>query len=135
MVELQSRDAVADLKAQFNTLQMQLKSGMAVTPGVKATIDKMVTMIHSQIEPAIHDAHRVDQNDVNTLMNNIQLRNNAWDTQNTILQQDANGVRDLIDDEQAKSATWEKAAGTFTATQDAFLATYGQQTDQCCKRD
>merc|ERR1711907_395699 len=48
---------VANLKKQFHELQMQLKDGAEITPGVKKTIDQMIDMVTQQIQPAINQAH------------------------------------------------------------------------------
>jgi ABC-type oligopeptide transport system substrate-binding subunit len=46
-------DTISNLKDQFAELKAQASSGMEVTPGVKKTIDRMVTMVENEIEPAI----------------------------------------------------------------------------------
>merc|ERR1711934_1266501 len=55
LVQTQAYQAsINGLKKQFSELQVSLKdqSYMQVTPGVKSTIDKMVKLIESDIEPA-----------------------------------------------------------------------------------
>jgi hypothetical protein len=131
----QMQDSVADLKDQFSQLKAQAAAGMQVTPGVKKTVDRMVTMVENEIEPAIKEAHAADQSALNGLMDAVQTHNNEWDEKEALLQKDGDSVRDLIDDEQAKSAAWEKAADVFTTTQNHYLHTYDKQTDTCCKRD
>jgi len=134
-VAVQLTDTIADLKSQFAELQAQAKVGVEVTPGVKTTIDKMVTMVEERIEPAIKDAHSADQSDMNTLMASVQTHNNAWDEKNALLQADANNVRGLIDAEQAASKKWETDAADFTTKQNHYLDQYGKQTNTCCQRD
>merc|ERR1712072_1065521 len=134
-VAVQLPDTIATLKEQFNTLQVQLKAGAEVTPGIKATIDKMVTMVNSRIEPAIKEAHHADQTQLNTKMAAIQSRNDAFTEADKLLQQDADNVRALIDDEQAKSKVWENQAAKFTGAQDEYLSQYTTQTTSCCNRD
>jgi hypothetical protein len=129
------RDTVSTLKDQFTELQTQLRSGMEVTPGVKKTIDRMVTMVENQIEPAIKEAHHADQSALNGLMDAVQLHNNEWDEKEALLQKQGDAVRDLIDDEQAKSAAWEAAANQFTKTQNGYLHDFDVQTSTCCQRD
>merc|ERR1712072_602494 len=134
-VAVQLPDTIATLKEQFNTLQVQLKAGAEVTPGIKATIDKMVTMVNSRIEPAIKEAHHADQTQLNTKMAAIQSRDDAFTEADKLLQQDADNVRALIDDEQAKSKVWENQAAKFTGAQDEYLSQYTTQTTSCCNRD
>merc|ERR1711934_453083 len=124
-------DTISNLKDQFAELKAQASSGMEVTPGVKKTIDRMVTMIENEIEPAIKEAHAADQSALNGLMDAVQTHNNEWDEKEALLQKDGDSVRDLIDDEQAKSAAWKKAADVFTTTQNHYLHTYDKQTDTC----
>merc|ERR1711959_805837 len=103
---------------------------MQVTPGVKKTVDRMVTMCENEIEPAIKEAHHADQSALNGLMDAVQLHNNEWDEKEALLQKQGDAVRDLIDDEQAKSAAWEAAANKFTAAEKTFLQAYDTQTTQ-----
>merc|ERR1711959_642600 len=113
LVQVGAASNVATLKHQFHELQMQLQDGAEVTPQVKKTIDKMIGMVTDEIEPAITEAHADDQE---------------------ILKDEANTVRNLIDDEQAAAAKWDSAASLFTSTQNAYLKTYDDQTDTCCQK-
>jgi len=130
---MQVPDLMDGLRAQFEQLKSQ--AGMEVTPGVKKTIDKMITMVNGRIEPAIKSAHNTDQTTLNTDMAAIQGLNDAFAKQEKMLQQDGNNVRKLIDDEQAKSQAWEKQASTFTSSQTTFLGAFDKQTAACCHRD
>merc|ERR1711976_633929 len=73
---MQLPDLMDGLRAQFEQLKSQ--AGMEVTPGVKKTIDKMITMVNGRIEPAIKSAHNTDQNTLNTDMAAIQGLNGAF---------------------------------------------------------
>jgi hypothetical protein len=128
-------DTISNLKDQFAELKAQASSGMEVTPGVKKTIDRMVTMCENEIEPAIKEAHAADQETLNTLMDAVQEENNEFTEKEALLQKDADNVRDLIADEHSKSAAWEKAADTFTADETDFLKKHAKQTKKCCARD
>jgi len=128
-------DQVASIKAQFKALQEELQSASGKTKGVVGTINKMINMVESEIEPAIKQAHNDDQEVLNTKMNDVKVRNGGFIEEEKELQQDANDVRDLIDKEQAASKTWEDQSKTFTGAQTDYLAKFGQQTDTCCQRD
>merc|ERR1711934_795735 len=73
--------------------------------------------------------------ELNSMMGAIETLNNEWNEKEALLQKQGDAVRDLIDDEQAKSAAWEAAANTFTAAENTFLQAYDNQTTQCCARD
>merc|ERR1712072_1190661 len=99
--------SVSTLKHQFHELQMQLKDGAKVTPGVKDTIDKMIDMVTDEIEPAINDAHAADQETLNVKMSAIAELNAGLESDVELLNGEADTVRKLIDD----------------------------QTDRCCQKD
>merc|ERR1719426_350544 len=95
----------------------------------------MIKMVKNKIEPMILSAHETDQPTLNDMMAAIGTHNAAFVTQEKNLQEDANNVRKLIDDEQAKSKTWENQASTFTTSQNTFLGEFRTQTASCCRRD
>lgn len=132
---MQLPDQMDALRTQFEQLRTQVTSGMQVTPGVEATVDRMVTMVEGSIEPAIKTAHDADQTTLNTDMGAIRMHNHAFAEQEKLLQQQADNVRKLVDDEQAKSKTWEAQATKFTNSQNGFLSAYKTQTETCCERD
>merc|ERR1712072_1632232 len=127
--------SVSTLKHQFHELQMQLKDGAKVTPGVKDTIDKMIDMVTDEIEPAINDAHAADQETLNVKMEAIAELNKGLNTDVDLLRGEANTVRKLIDDQQAAAAAWDSAASLFTQTQNNYLHVYDDQRDRCCQKD
>jgi hypothetical protein len=135
LVQVGEASYVATLKQQFHELQMQVKAGAEVTPGVKDTIEKMIDMVTTKIEPAINDAHAADQENLNTQMEAIATLNDMLESDVADLNQQADNVRKLIDDEQAAAAAWDSAASLFTATQNHYLAVYDNQTDTCCQKD
>merc|ERR1719174_618491 len=132
---VQTQDQMDALKAEFEQVKSLAASGK--TAGIGATIDKMINMIEGKdgLETMIKDAHATDQTTLNTDMAAIGTHNSAFVTEETALQQDGNNVRKLIDDEQAKSQTWEAQAGAFTSSQSIFLGAFTKQTNACCKRD
>merc|ERR1712072_451362 len=127
--------SVSTLKHQFHELQMQLKDGAKVTPGVKDTIDKMIDMVTDEIEPAINDAHAADQETLNVKMSAIAELNAGLESDVELLNGEADTVRKLIDDQQAAAAAWDSAASLFTQTQNNYLHTYDDQTDRCCQKN
>merc|ERR1711934_387705 len=127
--------SVSTLKHQFHELQMQLKDGAKVTPGVKDTIDKMIDMVTDEIEPAINDAHAADQETLNVKMSAIAELNAGLESDVELLHGEADTVRKLIDDQQAAAAAWDSAASLFTQTQNNYHHTYDDQTDRCCQKD
>merc|ERR1719174_2758795 len=133
MVELP--DHMDALRAEFEELRTAAKSGSMKTAGITATVDKMIKMVKNKIEPMILSAHETDQTTLNDMMAAIGTHNAAFVTQEKNLQEDANNVRKLIDDEQAKSKTWENQASTFTTSQNTFLGEFKTQTASCCRRD
>merc|ERR1719460_1551033 len=132
---VQTQDQMDALKAEFEQVKSLAASGK--TAGIGATIDKMINMIEGEdgLETMIKDAHATDQTTLNTDMAAIGTHNSAFVTEEAALQQDGNNVRKLIDDEQAKSQTWEAQAGAFTSSQSVFLGAFTKQTNACCKRD
>merc|ERR1719247_3786644 len=132
---VQTQDQMDALKAEFEQVKSLAASGK--TNGIEATIDKMIGMIEGEdgLETMIKDAHATDQTTLNTDMAAIGTHNSAFVTEEAALQQDGNNVRKLIDDEQAKSQTWEAQAGAFTSSQSVFLGAFTKQTNACCKRD
>jgi len=125
---------VATLKKQFHELQVQLKDGAKVTPGVKATIDKMIGMVTTEIQPAITDAHQDEQADLNLQMSQIGQLNKALAGNVKLMRTQADIVRGLIDKQQAAAQAWDDAAGLFTHTQNSYLETYDAKTDTCCQK-
>merc|ERR1712072_631107 len=132
---VQTQDQMDALKAEFEQVKSLAASGK--TAGIGATIDKMINMIEGEdgLETMIKDAHATDQTTLNTDMAAIGTHNSAFVTEEAALQQDGNNVRKLIDDEQAKSQTWEAQAGAFTSSQSVFLGAFTKQTNASCKRD
>merc|ERR1711977_130333 len=132
---VQTQDQMDALKAEFEQVKSLAASGK--TAGIGATIDKMINMIEGEdgLETMIKDAHATDQTTLNTDMAAIGTHNSAFVTEEAALQQDGNNVRKLIDDEQAKSQTWESQAGAFTSSQSVFLGAFTKQTNACCRRD
>merc|ERR1719174_1235949 len=118
---------VATLKKQFHELQVQLKDGAKVTPGVKATIDKMIGM-------ATTDAHQDEQADLNLQMSQIGQLNKALAGNVKLMRTQAGIVRGLIDKQQEAAQKWDDAAGLFTHTQNSYLETYDAKTDTCCQK-
>merc|ERR1712072_1673453 len=125
---------VATLKKQFHELQVQLKDGAKVTPGVKATIDKMIGMVTTEIQPAITDAHQDEQADLNLQMSQIGQLNKALAGNVKLMRPQADIVRGLIDKQQAAAQAWDDAAGLFTHSQNSYLETYDAKTDTCCQK-
>merc|ERR1711977_152237 len=125
---------VATPKKQFHELQVQLKDGAKVTPGVKATIDKMIGMVTTEIQPAITDAHQDEQADLNLQMSQIGQLNKALAGNVKLMRTQADIVRGLIDKQQAAAQAWDDAAGLFTHTQNSYLEAYDAKTDTCCQK-
>jgi len=134
LVQVSLSNNVANLKQQFHELQMQVKDGAEVTPGVKDTIDKMIDMVTDEIEPAINQAHADDQETLNVKMHAISQLNDGLNQDVAILRDEANNVRKLIDEEQAAAAAWDSAASLFTSTQNNYLHTYDDKTNTCCQK-
>jgi len=133
LVEVGVSSNVATLKREFHELQMQLKSGAEVTPGVKDTIDKMISMVTERIEPAINQAHADDQDILNDRMEEIKQLNDGLNDDVKLLNDQADVVRGLIVKEQKAAAAWDSAAALFTSTQNDYLVTYDNKTDTCCQ--
>merc|ERR1719247_2835994 len=85
LVSMDGKEGLIVLKRQWAQVQESIKMG--VTPGVKATIDKMVVMVDEQIEPAIHDAHKADQLTLDDMMQDIADLNTGFEGQLEILNQ------------------------------------------------
>merc|ERR1711981_1279989 len=100
LVQVGVASNVAHLKEQFHELEVQLKDGAEVTPKVKETIEKMIDMVTTEIEPAINEAHEADQTTLNTKMAAIGQLNDEMEKSVELLHNEADVVRGLIDDQQ-----------------------------------
>merc|ERR1719199_1480018 len=98
LVQSSTAMSVADLKKQFHELQMQLKDGAKATPGVIDVINDMVALIESDIEVAINDAHRADQDTLDAKMASIGDLNAAYSNMVAELNVRADGIEKLIAD-------------------------------------
>jgi len=125
---------VATLKKQFHELQVQLKDNSEVTPGVKATIERMIKMVTGEIQPAITSAHEDEQEDLNLQMKGIGELNKGLARNVDLMRTDANIVRGLIKKQQAAAKAWDYAAGKFTHAQNSYLETYDEERDTCCQK-
>eukprot|EP00657_Telonema_sp_P-1_P011024 TRINITY_DN577_c0_g1_i1.p1 TRINITY_DN577_c0_g1~~TRINITY_DN577_c0_g1_i1.p1 ORF type:complete len:142 (+),score=81.06 TRINITY_DN577_c0_g1_i1:151-576(+) len=76
-IEEEVVSSVDDLRAQFLALKAQLKEDSTITPGVAKTIKKMISMVTTQIEPAIQNAHSSDQSLLNAKAGAIKSINQA----------------------------------------------------------
>merc|ERR1712010_41627 len=138
LVQTQAYQAsINGLKKQFSELQVSLKdqSYMQVTPGVKSTIDKMVKLIESDIEPAINDAHRADQELLDTEMGKIQTYRDSIFAQQKILYAKAADIRKWIGEHNDLVVEWRDRAEKFQAARDDWTATHNNKTTTCCAKD
>jgi hypothetical protein len=138
LVQTQAYQAsINGLKKQFSELQVSLKdqSYMQVTPGVKSTIDKMVKLIESDIEPAINDAHRADQALLDTEMGKIQTYRDAVFAQQEILYAKADEIRGWITEHNKLVIEWDARAEKFIAARDVWTITHNNKTTTCCAKD
>jgi hypothetical protein len=131
------KESMVTLKGQYSQIQseLQAKAYMQVTPGVKEVIDKMVAMVEDQIEPAIKEAHRADQDILNAKMAAVAQINQQMIEDDKMLQSQADIVRGLINDQQAAAQAWDNAAALFVKTEKNYLSVYDEQTKTCCARD
>merc|ERR1712139_684262 len=107
LVQTGTSESVESLKKQFHELQMQLKDGSKATPGVIEVINDMVALIESDIEVAINDAHKADQDTLDAKMAYIGDLNAAYSNMVAELNVRADGIEKLIADAISKSATWK----------------------------
>jgi len=131
------QSSINSLQKQFSELQVSLKSKTyaEVTPGVKDTIDKMTALIESDIEPAIHDAHRSDQELLDTEMQKIQTYTDSIRSQQTILYAKADDIRKWIGEHNDLVGEWRTRAEKFIAARDDWTATHNNKTVTCCAKD
>jgi hypothetical protein len=135
LVQTGTSESVESLKKQFHELQMQLKDGSKATPGVIEVINDMVALIESDIEVAINDAHKADQDTLDAKMASIGDLNSAYSNMVAELNVRADGIEKLIADAISKSATWKAKSEFFTKTQNDYFAVYDNQTKTCCAKD
>jgi len=128
------KESMVTLRQMYAELQTKAKSGAEKTVGVQETVDNMIEMCTGKIEPAIKQAHSADQTTLNLNMQAVRTMNQAAVEVEKQLQQQANDVRDLIDQQQAAALAWKKAAKGFVESQQRFLQTYDDQKDTCCKK-
>merc|ERR1711959_828707 len=135
MVQTGMKATVESLQKQFQELQAELQDGAKATPGVIEVINDMITLIETDIEVAINDAHVADQTVLDTKMNDIALMNGRFSELVDNLNERATQIEGLIADAIAKSADWKAKSETFTATQEHYMKTYDNQTKTCCEKD
>jgi hypothetical protein len=95
----------------------------------------MVALIESDIEPAINDAHRADQQLVDTEMAKIQNYRDAVFAQQEILYAKADDIRTWIGEHNDLVVDWRTRAEKFISTRDDWTATHNNKTVTCCAKD
>merc|ERR1712166_1659735 len=104
---LQNYNSVADLQAQFGQLKAKLADSSQSTPGVKAAIDNMITMVGT-INTAIKEAHKADQGVLDSKMTIIKNLDDAFTVDLKTVNDAAKVAQNLIAKQQREAAAWEK---------------------------
>merc|ERR1712166_59970 len=131
---LQNYNSVADLQAQFGQLKAKLADSSQSTPGVKAAIDNMITMVGT-INTAIKEAHKADQGVLDSKMTIIKNLDEAFTVDLKTVNDAAKVAQNLIAKQQREAAAWEKSVNVFTKTQKSYLKTFKVMEGVCCERD
>lgn len=125
---------VTHLKKQFNELQLQLKSGVEITPAVASTIQKMIDMVTNDIEPTITEAHDADQAEINTLMKRIKMHNDFTESYTAQLLQEAEDLRNKMHEHNEYAEKWKQQGITYKASIPVYENTYFKRSQDCCTR-
>jgi len=125
---------VTHLKKQFNELQLQLKSGVEVTPQVAETIQKLIDMVTNDIEPTITEAHDADQAEINTLMERIKKHNEFTVSYTNQLLQEAEDLRNKMHEHNDYAQKWKEQGVTYKASIPVYENTFYKRSQDCCTR-
>jgi hypothetical protein len=134
MVQTATGSSVDSLKKQFGELQLQLKSGMEVTPGVKATIDTMTSLITNEIEPSIIAAHKDDQKVIDLQMKQLADLNADEAVTLSLLQDRATELRSEIAAHNKLVDEWEAASDDYGDAKKKYEDMVLDKTTTCCKK-
>jgi len=126
---------VAVLKKDFAKLQSQLQAGAKVTPGVAATIQKLIDMVNNEIEPAIDEAHAADQKMLEADHQALLDLNDAYVAQRDALLANAADIRASQNAFNVDVGEWKKATEDYTLAAQVYVATYNKRNDVCCQKD
>eukprot|EP00657_Telonema_sp_P-1_P009847 TRINITY_DN4083_c0_g1_i2.p1 TRINITY_DN4083_c0_g1~~TRINITY_DN4083_c0_g1_i2.p1 ORF type:complete len:412 (+),score=146.92 TRINITY_DN4083_c0_g1_i2:131-1366(+) len=134
-----SMSKVNNLQRQFSQLQTSVGSKayseLSRTSAVKDTIDDMIALVDKEIEPAINDAHKVDQEVLNTVFSQIRTYTHIVKGQKADLRVREARIRNWITEHNQKAAQWDKAGVRFMSTRDKWTRTHNKKTETCCARD
>eukprot|EP00656_Telonema_subtile_P052556 TRINITY_DN7362_c0_g1_i7.p1 TRINITY_DN7362_c0_g1~~TRINITY_DN7362_c0_g1_i7.p1 ORF type:complete len:478 (-),score=142.17 TRINITY_DN7362_c0_g1_i7:132-1565(-) len=124
--------SVENLEEQFSELQNQLMSGAMVTPQVKKTIDKMIALVTTEIEPAIKDAHASDQALIHASVGEITNLNEETTVNTAALQARAKSTRAVIEKHNGLAKELNAAAAVHQGSITAYETTVTKKTRTCC---
>jgi len=127
--------SVESLQKQFEELKASVEGTEHATPGVIEIINDMVTLIETEIEKAINDAHHADQTTLNTQMSEIQDLNDVYTQHVKLLNEEAGRIELQITDAIEKSAIWKGKSEDFTTAENHYLYVYDNKTETCCRQD
>jgi hypothetical protein len=126
---------VDSLKKDFAKLQNQLQAGAEITPGVKDTIDKLIKMVDDEIEPAIMEAHKADQEMLEADHTALVDLNEAYVGNRDALLADAASIRADQTSYNTNVGEWKAATEAYTLAAQVYTATYDHMNDICCQKD
>merc|ERR1711998_462182 len=122
---------VDDLKKQFHELQQMAAQGTR-TKGIKSTINNMINMITTQIQPAIRQAARADQSNIKAQANEIRVLNGASKEIKKALSDRAADVRGLIQSHNKDAASWFDWATNYLKAIKDYEKVVKRKTRACC---
>merc|ERR1711907_897142 len=122
---------VDDLKEQFHELQQMAAQGTR-TKGIKSTINNMINMITTQIQPAIEQAAKADQSNIKAQANEIRILNTASKEVRKDLRGRAEDVRGLIKSHNKVAASWFDSATTYLRAIKDYEGIVKRKTRVCC---
>merc|ERR1712166_599536 len=111
---LQNYNSVADLQAQFGQLKAKLADSSQSTPGVKAAIDNMITMVGT-INTAIKEAHKADQGVLDSKMTIIKKKVEAAEVDRKSEWSAVAQIRCLLQSYEKKGTIDKQAEASCTA--------------------
>jgi len=126
---------VVELKKQFNALQVQLKSGDKITPGVAIGVGKLIAMITEDIEPTIFEAHVADQEEIDALMDAVQKHNDFTESYTAELLLEAADLRQKMNEHNVYARKWEAQTVEYNRVIPIYEASYYNRSVVCCRRE
>eukprot|EP00657_Telonema_sp_P-1_P003937 TRINITY_DN1915_c0_g1_i3.p1 TRINITY_DN1915_c0_g1~~TRINITY_DN1915_c0_g1_i3.p1 ORF type:complete len:434 (+),score=204.22 TRINITY_DN1915_c0_g1_i3:195-1496(+) len=139
--QIEQDTPVSAITSQFNQIQDQIKAGMEITPGVKATLTKMEKMIGTwpksitkgTIEASIIDAHNSDQKLVNAKVDGVKAVNSITAPTIKSLHARAKSLRGSISLHNTRAGQLKAVAKIYAKSIVTYTNAVNSKISWCCK--